>query len=33
MEILPDCSFLPANPGYPAYTCLADEAHVVGRVL
>ncbi len=38
VEIVPDedpprLRLLSANPDYPAYTCLAEEAHVVGKVL
>lgn len=38
VEIVPDedpprLRLLSANPDYPVYTCLADEAHVVGKVL
>ena len=38
VEIVPDedpplLRLLSANPDYPVYTCLAEEAHVVGRVL
>ena len=29
----PRLRLLSANPAYPAYTCLAEEAHVVGKVL
>ena len=29
----PRLRLLSANPDYPAYTCLTDEAHVVGKVL
>lgn len=29
----PRLRLLSANPDYPAYTCLADEAHVVGKVM
>ena len=36
VKIVPDEDpprLLSANLAYPAYTCLADEAHVVGKVL
>ena len=29
----PRLRLLSANPAYPAYTCLAEEAHIVGKVL
>ena len=29
----PSLRLLSANPGYPAYTCLAADIHIVGKVL
>ena len=36
VDTLPDEDpswLLSANPTYPAYTCLAEEVHIVGKVL